>query len=165
MIAVIASIPEISKSALKLFNFMLSVSIWVKKQTKGTFTTHILIFSNQKEAVVDMMLSYSGKKKQLNNFTVVLHLLKNPKHFAPGCLCLEFKTCVQHCMEKLNQHATHWFAISSLQCWLLRKLTWPRRYLNLWNDHMKSKPGAWIGTILNRCEIPDILCNLEGKII
>lgn len=60
-----------------------------------------------------MMLSYNGNRKILNNFTVVRHLLRSPKHFAPGCLSLEFKTCVQHCQGNstntphIGLHLTH----------------------------------------------------------
>ena len=45
-----------------------------------------------------------GKKK--NNFIVIL-LLKSLNHFSLATSLLEFKTCIQHCMGKFNQHTTY----------------------------------------------------------
>lgn len=83
-----------------------------------------------------MLLSNYEKGKKLNNFTVVLFLLKSLKHFSLGYLSLEFKTCVQHCMGKFNKHTTHWFAFNSLQyAVLIAKNTYMTKKI--------SKPFTW----------------------
>ena len=58
-----------------------------------------------------LLSSYQKRKKKLNKFIVILFLLKSLSHFSLATSLLEFKTCVQHCMGKFNQHTTYWVVL------------------------------------------------------
>ena len=61
--------------------------------------------------MIHAALKLSKEKKKLNNFIVILFLLKSPNHFSLATPLLEFKTCVQHRMGESNQHTTYWLVL------------------------------------------------------